>query len=923
MVFKQRLLLFVPMVLFAAFANDADAFDPPSEKYDFNRDIRPILSGRCFACHGPDGAARQAELRLDRSVEALESGTIIAGNPDQSELIKRITSHDPDFRMPPKGKALSASDISKLTAWIADGATYETHWSFSPPVKSGRPEVRQSAWPTGEIDYFILNKLERSAVKPSPKASPAILLRRLYLDLIGLPPSVEDVKTFEADPSTARFAAKVDQLLASERFGEKWAAGWLDLARYADSNGYQHDDMRTMWPYRDWVINALNDDMPFDRFTIEQLAGDLLPDPTEQQLVATGFNRNVPVNFSGGTKVEEIRANVLHDRVATTGTVWLGLTLGCAQCHDHKFDAISQEEYYQLYAYFNKAVPEVAQKSETMFKKLFVGRELIVYQSPADRIKAKRLISELAMIDKPIAAPEEVNNRQLILLDFEGPEPLATNNLSHPGTTSTVDDVPDGGGKTAAKTVIKPSENDPGFFGSGYSFDKRDLSRMTSISFWIKTSIQSSFNFQVHSSDKSVSVFGFSTANIKPDTWTKITAKLDGFTKPPWAMQEVDWSAVTKIQVTAYGNGPYGGNSIILDNVIGQQITEVDERKKRLAELRKELDALQTSTMVMQDAEVPTSTHIMIRGDYTTPGKPVEPGVLSALHPIDNFSEPNRLGLARWLTSADNPLTARVAVNRIWAEIFGKGLVSTPGDFGMRGSAPSHPRLLDWLAVDFVEQGWSIKRLIRTLVLSSTYQQTSIANEALQQSDPSNELYARGPRFRLTAELIRDNLLAASGLLSNEMGGPVVYPLQPDGLWKEILSVMDVTEYPTSTGSDRHRRGIYTVWRRGNPYPSMINFDAPERAVCTTQRDRSNTPLQALTLLNDPVYVEMATHFATRIWRWDGNDREKVIRAFRTVVSRKPSEDEVEVLLELRRKRGSWYSVAQVLLNLDEAITKS
>ena len=923
MLVKQRLLLVIPVIIFAVFVCDAKVFAQPLKQYDFNRDIRPILSGRCFACHGPDGAARQADLRLDKSLHALESGAIIAGQSEQSELIKRITSADPDLRMPPKGEALSATEISKLASWIDDGAVYETHWSFRPPVKSKRPEVNQPAWPTSELDYFILNRLEQSALTPSPKASAAILLRRLYLDLIGLPPSVKDVEMFEADPSPEQFAEIVDKLLASSRFGEKWAAGWLDLARYADSNGYQHDDMRTMWPYRDWVINAFNADMPFDQFTIEQLAGDLLPDPTDQQLVATGFNRNVPVNFSGGAKVEEVRANVLHDRVATTGTVWLGLTLECAQCHDHKFDAISQEEYYQLYAYFNKAVPEFIQKSDNMFKKLFVGREIIVYQSPADRKKAEHLINELAMHDKQVATTGQQEGREIILLDFEGPNPVATNNLSHPAITSSVNDVPEAGGETAAKTVIKPAQSDPGFFGTGYSFDKRDLSGMTTISFWLKTDIQSSFNFQIHNSDKSVSAFGFSTANTRPDVWTKFTAPLDAFSKPPWASKEVDWNAVTRIQLTAYGNGPYDGKYIMLDNVVGRQTTENDERNKRIAELRDELNTLRTSTMVMQDAELPVSTHIMIRGDYTTLGKPVVPGVLSSLHPTDNSSEPNRLGLARWLTSADNPLMARVAVNRIWAEIFGKGIVSTPGDFGMQGNAPTHPQLLDWLAVDFVEQGWSIKRLIRTMVLSSTYQQTSVANETLLQVDPSNELYGRGPRFRLTAELLRDSLLAASGLLANKLGGPVVYPEQPNGLWMEILSVMDVTEYPTSMGSDRHRRGIYTVWRRGNPYPSMINFDAPERAVCTTRRDRSNTPLQALTLLNDPVYVEMATHFASLIWRWDGNDREKIIRAFRTVAARKPSEEEIKVLLELRRKRGSWYSVAQVLLNLDEAITKS
>ncbi|MCH2399395.1 MAG: DUF1553 domain-containing protein, partial [Pirellulales bacterium] len=409
----------------------------------------------------------------------------------------------------------------------------------------------------------------------------------------------------------------------------------------------------------------------------------------------------------------------------------------------------------------------------------------------------------------------------------------------------------------------------------------------------------------------------------KLKAWTRVTARLDAFEKPPWASDKVDWTEVTKIQITAFGNGPYGGKYIMLDNVTGHTNSERDLRIKRIARIQQELDELQTSTMVMQDAKEPPATHVMIRGDYATPGDPVETGVLSALHPLDPSLPRNRLGLARWLTDPDNPLTARVAVNRIWAEIFGRGTVATPEDFGMRGAAPSHPRLLDWLALRFVEQGWSVKNLIKTIVMSSTYQQTSIASNTLLAKDPVNALYARGPRVRLSAELVRDNLLAVSGLLSGRIGGSVVYPVQPNGLWMEILGVMDVKKYPTSAGIDRHRRGIYTVWRRGNPYPSMINFDAPERSVCTTRRDRSNTPLQALTLLNDPAYVEMATNFAGIIWAWEGSDREKIVRAFRTAVSRRPTDDEVMILLQLRRKRGSWFAVAQALLNLDETITKS
>ena len=902
---------------------------PAAPAYDFNRDIRPLLSDKCFKCHGPDAAARQANLRLDRRDIAIDSGAVVARHPQESTLIQRVTSDDLDLRMPPVGDPLSVAEIEMLQAWIRSGAKYDQHWSYQRPVVAQQPPVDDQSWPTTEIDYFVLQGIEKSGLKPSRRATPAVLLRRLYLDLIGIRPTVEEVLAFEADPSPKHYEAYVDRLLKSRHFGEKWASGWLDLARYADSNGYQHDDMRTMWPYRDWVIQAFNDDMPFDQFTIEQLAGDLLPQPTTSQLVATGFHRNVPVNFSGGAKVAEVRANILHDRVATTGAVWLGLTLECAQCHDHKFDAVSQREYYQLYAYFNRAVAEVAQKSDTMFKKLFVGREVVVYESAADQRKATELSRSLAEEETQLVRAGQPTDdddkrvKEITILDFEGVDPVVANSTSHPADTTVVRETPREGGKSAARTVVKPAPRDPGFFGTAFSFPARDFSELTSIAFWIKTDIASRFNFQVHNGDKRASVFGFSTAAAKQTSWTRIEAPLASFNVPQWSGGAVDWSQIEKIQITAFGNGPYAEKYIMLDNVTGQQPSERGLRLKRIEQLRAEIATLQTSTMVMQDAAQPPATHIMTRGDYTTPGARVEMGVLGALHSLDPTLPGNRLGLARWLVAPENPLTARVTVNRIWAEIFGRGIVTTRADFGMQGEPPSHPRLLDWLAVRFLQEGWSVKRLIKSVVLSSTYQQSSTASTDLLEKDPANKWYARGPRFRLSAELVRDNLLAVSGLLSRDIGGPVVYPAQPDGLWMEILSVMDMKEYPTSTGDDRHRRGIYTVWRRGNPYPSMINFDSPKRSVCTAKRDRSNTPLQALTLLNDPVYVEMATAFATTIWNWQGSDREKVVRAFRAAVSRRPSDEEVMILLELRRKRGSWFAVAQALLNLDETITKS
>ena len=898
-----------------------------SPDYDFNRDIRPVLSGKCFHCHGPDAAAREAKLRLDQRAAAVDSGAIIPGAPDQSELITRISSHDEDERMPPKGDPLNADQIAKLRAWIQDGARYDAHWAFQMPTLPLRPSVQHESWPTGDLDYFVLSRMEQAGYSPSPQADPALLIRRLYLDLVGLPPSVEEVTAFEANPSRPHIEALVDRLLKSKHFGEKWAAGWLDLARYADSNGYQHDDLRTMWPYRNWVIHALNEDMPFDQFTIEQLAGDLFPEPTTSQLVATGFNRNVPANFSGGTKVPELRANILHDRVATTGAVWLGLTLECAQCHDHKFDAITQREYYQLYAYFNQAIPEIAQTGVDMFKKLYIGREVAVFESEADRRRADDLKGIIAAEERLLtnadrAGSDEEPSGELAILDFEGPDAVATNTTTHPAHTTTIPSPPERGGQFAVKTVVKANAGARGHFGTGFTFPAKDLSPFAEFAFWIKTDIQGSFNLQIHNSDKRTSVFGFSTSAFKAGTWNQISAPVTSFTKPQWASGKVEWSEVVKVQITAFANGPYDGKYVILDNLVGRAPSERDLRLQNIAQLRKELTGLQTLAMVMQDAKEEVETHLMIRGDYTTHGDPVEPGVLAALHPQDPTRPRNRLGLANWLVAPENPLTARVAVNRIWAEIFGQGIVTTLEDFGMQGAAPSHPKLLDWLAIRFVEDGWSVKKLIKTVVMSSTYQQTSAASASLIREDPKNELYARGPRFRLSAELVRDSLLSVSGLLSDRVGGGLAYPLQPAGLWNEIPGPLEVSEYPKSSGDDLHRRGLYTVWRRGNPYPSMINFDSPDRSVCTVKRSRSNTPLQALTLLNDPAYVEMANAFAESIWSWSGNDRDKAVRAFRSAVSRRPNNDEVNILLELRRKHGSWFTVAQTLLNLDETITK-
>ena len=654
-------------------------------------------------------------------------------------------------------------------------------------------------------------------MQPSPAAEPAVLLRRLSLDLVGLPPTVEQVIAFEQDPSDRNYEAAVDRLLKSKHFGEKWALHWLDLARYADSNGYQHDDLRTMWPYRDWVINALNRDLPFDEFTIEQLAGDLLPSPSRDQLIATGFHRNVPTNFSGGSKVNEVRADVLHDRVSTTGQVWLGMTMECCQCHDHKFDPISQVDYYKLYAYFNQAIPELSMEGQGMFRKKFVGAELPVLTSPDNATKVKAITNQIAL-------------------------------------------------ETAALENARPAALEE----------------------------QQSWEKEFLASGRGVSI---------PKDRRDILAGLHVLetTAPNNRSKEEQLKVRALLFYDHRFTGPY------------------EKAIDRLKQAREELVA---RTMVMKDSQRPVATHVFLRGNYMTPGERVEVGVPDVLHPIAPDLPASRLGLARWLVHPDNPLTARVTVNRLWAEIFGQGIVTTPEDFGMQSTPPTHPELLDWLALEFIRQGWSMKKIIKTMVMSSTYRQTSAVPATVIAKDPANQLLGRGSRFRLSGELIRDNLLAVSGLLSDKIGGPSVYPPQPDGLWKEI-SGADIKVYPTSTGEDRYRRGLYTFLRRGNPNPMVLNFDGSNRSACVVKRDRSNTPVQALSLLNGPTFVEAARGLADWIERSEGDESDKITRAFRRAVARKPSSAEVDALLELYRKHDDWFGVAQVILNLDETVTKS
>ncbi len=758
-----------------------------AEKLEYNRDVRPILAENCFACHGFDKAKREAGLRLDLpegGLAKLDSGevAILPGNPDESELVKRILAAD-DAIMPPQesGKKLTVTQKAVLKSWVQQGARYDKHWAFIAPVKPQPPmNFPHGDSRTNPIDSFIRERLAKVGLSPSPEADPVTLMRRMKLDLVGLPPTLLEVDEYEvAFKQNADIASRewIDHLLRSPNYGERWGRWWLDQARYADSNGYSVDAPRQIWKYRDWVIEALNRDLPFDQFTIEQLAGDLLPNATDEQRVATGFHRNTQINQEGGIDPEQFRIDSIFDRVATTGTVWLGLTIGCCQCHDHKFDPIEQKEYYRFFAFFNNQ--------------------------------------------------EEPN-----------------------------------------LTLYDPKLNAPALIA-----EQKDL--------------ESSLREIVAAAADSLRAWEESLTEEQSKALSKEVQKLLTSEKPKR-------NAAQKRSL--YAAGP------------GAMDEKFQQLQNRLREIEKLL-AGGVSTMVMKELPVPRKTNVYIQGDFTRPADDVTCGTPAILPPLENSASTiNRLDLARWIVSPNNPLTARVLVNRVWQHYFGRGLVETENDFGLQGSPPSHPELLDWLAVEFVERGWSLKELHRLIVSSKTYQQSSLDRADLREKDRSNYLHARQRRLRLEGEIVRDVELAACGLLSSKIGGPPVYPPIPQGVMGQGQVKRD---WKVSTGEDRYRRGLYTFIYRATPPPSLNVFDAPDGFSTCTRRVRSNTPLQALTLMNDSGFFEFA------------NALEKIIQdqglnvAFRRCVSRHPRPDELAILNGL-----DTLSAARVLLNLDETVTR-
>lgn len=1030
------------MSLFTGTGGEASA-----ESIDFNRDIRPILSDHCFKCHGPDEANREADLRLDSPdgiLTDLGGGfyPVVPGKPAESEIIWRIETDNRDDLMPPfdSNLTLSPTEKHKLRQWIETGAEWQRHWSFEPVKRPAPPIVSQPNWVRNEIDSFVLARLDQNELSPSPEADPTTLIRRLSLDLTGLPPTPAEVSTFLSDRSPDAYEQLVDRLLQSPRYGETMTLPWLEAARYADTDGYQNDGPRSMWRWRDWVINAYNQNMPFDQFTIEQLAGDLLENPTLDQILATGFNRNHRYNSEAGLVLEEFLLENAVDRVDTTSTVWMGLTVGCARCHDHKYDPISTKEYYQLVSLFDN-VPESGRAVK-------FGNSEPWITSPTGAQSA-----ELAAYDAKLAAV--LRDRQsaqseiasaLSAWESQGQLDLDESRLLHRGRVEHFQ--LSGDDQTVAINEPTPvfthgvrdhavSLDGATALGLASSTDFLCHERF-SISFWLKpqaatdgviisqqseTSIRkglaveiSGERLQFYIISRWIAGVGAieTTAPIESDTWQHVTLTNDGSQSAHGMRILLDGTAVeTRIMHNTNSNvvkpAPDAklriGAGVVGDKFVGlvddlrvydRTLTEVEAAILAEAEsltsisLKKPSDrtASQTAkwqhyflenvapdslkqvdqnvftarrererfhddlptTMVMQEMSPPRPTHVRLRGVYHQLGELVK-DQLPAIFPDFPAGAPsNRLGFARWLVSGDHPLTGRVAVNRYWLKYFGRGLVKTAEDFGVQGDWPSHPQLLDWLAAEFVATGWDVKAMQKLIVTSATYRQQSRQTPELLEIDPQNVLLARGPRERLSAQSLRDQALATSGLLVDRRGGPSVSPYQPDKLW-ELMSNM---KYQQSSGEDLYRRSLYTLWKRTIPPPSMALMDAADRESCTVSSKRTNTPLQALTLLNEKTFVEAARNLGQRLLLEGGDSiADQVQFGFRTVLIRSPQAAESELLQSAYqgyqeayandlagakkliavgespvdptidpRKLAAATALANVLLNLDEAVTK-
>ncbi|QDU10440.1 DUF1553 domain-containing protein [Gimesia aquarii] len=1164
---SQRFLL-VGMMFQCFVVNSIARSAEPSSKtspvadVDFNRDIRPILSKNCFHCHGPDEGTREADLRLDQRTSAtakLDSDhrAIVPGNVAESELYRRIISTDESEVMPPPdvGEKLTASQIALVKKWIEHEAPYARHWSFVPPKQPKRPTVNLTDWPANEIDYFILSQQEAAGIKPSPQADRYTLIRRLSFDLRGLPPTLDEVDQFLKDTSPDAYEKLVDRFLEDTAYGERWARKWLDLARYADSKGYGSDPLRMdIWRYRDWVISAFNQNMPFDQFTLEQLAGDLLPNATLEQKVATAFHRNTMTNTEGGTDDEEFRTAAVTDRVDTTIQVWMGLTMGCAKCHTHKYDPISQKEYYQLYAFFNQTAdndqptdaPTIAAPTPTMLeatkridaaivalnkkiqtptKELELAQQKwestlhakpkwniltplsakstsattkfqiqkdgsVLANGPAakekyiikteldpstfkglrleaisdDRLPANGpgrakdgnfVLSNIKLETQPLKIDDAPAKGQFLRIEHQGTKKQilslaevqvfqADTNIASQGTASqsstthsapaklAIDGKTDGHffnakSTTHTKTEVKPwwelklkaetsidritiwnrsdgAQERLANFKVSVLDAKRNVVWQSIVEAYPKPSTtlavsrrktiplkrtfasfsQNGFpvNAAIDLANKNKKGWGIApqfgkthaayfipeaSPTAKAGKQRLIVTLSHSFNDPQYALGRFRISSTTEAKLEPRLKVP---NDILAIVDTKPEDRQPAQQKKlatyyrsispALKSTRDQIAKLQKSKPVYPQLpimqELPTDkqreTRIMVRGSFLSPGDVVKPAVLSAFNPLPENVPTNRIAVAKWLTSPENPLTARVAVNRFWSELFGAGLVVTEEDFGTQGELPSHPELLDWLATEFVQNGWDMKAILKTIVMSSTYRQSSTTKPIHIQKDPRNRLLSRGPRFRLEAEMIRDQALQLSGLLNRKIGGPSVYPVQPEGIWRAAFNGQ--RNWATNKDENRFRRGLYTFWRRTVPYPSMATFDAPSREICTIRRISTNTPLQAMITLNDPVFIEISQALGLRIFREGGDSPESRIKyGLKLCLIRPALSEQIAPLLKLyeselkyyqshpeeaanlvenslnplpdqynKSELAAWTVIANVLLNLDGVLTK-
>ncbi|MCE9533475.1 MAG: PSD1 and planctomycete cytochrome C domain-containing protein [Planctomycetes bacterium] len=1003
---------------------------------DFTRDILPILANNCFQCHGQSETKGGVRLdQRDHAVKPVKSGKtpIVPGKSAQSELVRRILSTDDSKRMPPLAtkKFLTAAEKELLTKWIDQGAEYKAHWSFIKPVRPTIPEVKDKAWIKNEIDAFILAKLEHAGLKPSPRADKTTLIRRLSFDLRGLPPSLQEVDEFLADKSPDAYEKLVDRMLASPRYGEKMAVLWLDLARFGDTSGFENDSSRQMWMWRDWVIGAFNKNMPFDQFTIEQLAGDLLPNATIEQKIASGFNRNTRFNEEAGSDPEEFSIRYNVDRTNTLGQIWLGATLGCAECHNHKYDPFSQKEYYQLYAYFtgikepflsgnhNVPLPPILKKPSPEQAKSMEGME-------KDRIRVQAAIdANLAKVQykdpfegKPESAKVESKPQDVVWFDDElppGAKPEGTSPwpwhdaLAHSGKRAMIRtgtglhanqfreattplfvspgdklfvyvyldpknppqsimlEFDDGSREHRAywgadKCYLAGTPNGPQHFNAG---------ALPAAGKWARLEVETDrLNLQPDTRIRGMAFVQFDgtayfdtpglQTNFAPDDrcrssltlWeprAKANTKLPADVKAAIKVDAAKRSAEQKTKILHH----------YIRHVYDPTRSTFEPLEKELSQVAKKIKEIDDGipyTMVSEEMSEPRAAYIYIRGDFQKKGDKVERATPSVFPPMSKGLPNNRLGLAQWLMQADHPLTSRVTVNRLWAQMMSTGLVKTIGDFGTQGEFPSHPELLDWLATEFMAPTngvkWDVKRFLKMIALSNTYQQSSaISPSTASKVDPNNRLFSRAPRFRLAAEEVRDSALAISGLLSAKIGGPSVMPYQPSDFYK---GKYETWLWTVSVGDDQYRRGMYTFWRRTTLHPMFAIFDAPSREECSVARARTNTPLQALVTLNDPTFVEAARVFAQKVLKESSGDIESRLRfAFRSALAREPNSAELDALrtryekhLERYRadkaaaaklvqvgqftrptnldaaEHAAWTSVCNILLNLDETITR-